>query len=384
MDAIKILFWFSAVFILYAYPGYPAVVWLISLFKSQRRRPPTSSGFPTVSLLISAYNEKAVIEEKIKNSLSLTYPKELLEIVVISDGSDDGTNEIVERYSSQGVRLKYFEGRIGKTACLNQVVPASRGDIIVFSDANSIYDSEALRNLVVPFHDETVGFVTGYTRYSDQRDSGTSSSLGLYAAMEKFTKKAESRMGSCVGADGAIFAVRKSLYKPLQKTDINDFVIPLTIVRQGFRGVLAENAFCVEQAAGNSRDEFRRQVRITNRTLRALFNNPDLLNPLAHALFAFELFSHKAAKFLAPFFIILFVFCAIVLASSGTGYLLLLLALCACPLFALGSGNERRRTALSRFNALCITFLATNAAILAGWFHFMRGKTFVAWSPVKR
>lgn len=381
MDIATVTFWFSAAFVFYAYFGYPVLIWLLSRVKPDKTFK-SATDLPTVSLLISAYNEEAVIEEKIINSLACNYPRNLLDIVVVSDGSDDGTNTIVESYSHRGVELKYFEGRIGKTACLNQVVPACSGEIIVFSDANSMYNQDAVVNLAANFHDPGIGFVTGYTRYSDHRRAGAASSIGFYAALEKFTKKAESRIGSCVGADGAIFAVRKRLYKPLQETDINDFVIPLSIVRQGFRGVLEESAFCAEKAAGAGRDEFRRQVRITNRTLRALFNNLDLFNPLAYGVFSFELFSHKAAKFLAPFFMILFVACAF--ARTGSSSLVLVPALGVCLLLVPGRRGERRESLLSRLQSLIRIFLTTNAAVLAGWVHFMRGRTFTTWSPLKR
>jgi cellulose synthase/poly-beta-1,6-N-acetylglucosamine synthase-like glycosyltransferase len=383
MDALTITFWFSAAFVVYAYFGYPALIWLLSRFKRVKTGK-SADPLPAVSLIVSAYNEEAVIEEKLINSLALSYPRHLLDIVVVSDGSDDRTNAIVERYASHGVRLKYFEGRIGKTACLNQVVPACSGEIIVFSDANSMFGKDALTSLAAHFADPKIGFTTGYTRYSDGRHGGTESSIGFYAALEKFTKKAESRIGSCVGADGAIFAIRRLLYKPLRETDINDFVIPLSIVRQGFRGVLEEGAFCVEKAAGE-RDEFRRQVRITNRSLRALFNNLDLFNPLAYGMFAFELFSHKAAKFLAPFFIILlFADCALALARSGAFSLFLIAALGALGLFAAERRSDRRHSLLRRLASLGSMFLTTNAAVLAGWLHFVRGKTFTTWSPVKR
>ena len=197
----------------------------------------------------------------------LEYPRQLLEIVVISDGSTDRTNEIVQSYADRGVQLRVFEGRIGKTACLNRVVPEANGDVIVFSDANALYEKDAVRDLAANFSDPTIGFVTGSTRYAVMPGAGEAATVGLYAALEQFTKKAESRIGSCVGADGAIFAIRKHLYPPLGEADINDLVIPLTIVRRGYRGVLEPAAFCIEPTAGDARGEFRRQVRITSRSL---------------------------------------------------------------------------------------------------------------------
>jgi hypothetical protein len=208
--------------------------------------------------------------------------------------------------------------------------------------------------------------------------------VGLYAALEQFTKLAESRIGSCVGADGAIFAIRRDLYLPLGEADINDLVIPLTIVRRSFRGVLEPAAFCVEPTAGDARGEFRRQVRITSRTLRALFRHAALFNPFLSGLFAFELFSHKAAKLLSPFFLIAFLLSTAALSRESTGFALTLLGLAACAALALPRHYERRLTLLKRFSGVCSMFFAMNGAVLAGWVQFLRGETYTSWSPVKR
>jgi cellulose synthase/poly-beta-1,6-N-acetylglucosamine synthase-like glycosyltransferase len=368
---MKILFWVSLFFLLYAYCGYAVVIWLISRLAPSQPVRRDGSFTPTVSLLISAYNEEHMIEKKIINALSLNYPKELLDIIVISDGSIDGTNDIVKRFEPRGVALHYYEGRIGKTACLNKSVPASRGEIIVFSDANSMYDRNAVKNLVANFADVRIGFATGYTWYAADTQGGIVTSIGIYAAIEKFTKKAESVINSCVGADGAIFAIRKKLYKPLRDADINDFVIPLTVIRQGYRGILEERAFCVEKTTEDQQGEVKRQVRITNRTLRAIFHNIGLFNPFAYGLFPFELFSHKVAKFLA-------------LAGRGTGYLLFLAAQLVFLLFAWLGYGAGRDSVLAKVSSICRTFITMNLAIAGGWIQFLRGETYTTWSPIKR
>lgn len=381
---MKILFWVSLFFLVYAYCGYPVLIWLMSKLSPSRSHKGDESFLPAVSLLISAYNEESIIEDKIVNALALRYPKELLEIIVISDGSNDRTNEIVKRFAPQRVALHSYEGRIGKTACLNKSVPASRGEIIVFSDANSMYDGDAVKNLVANFADDRIGFVTGYTRYAADTIGGIVTSIGIYAAIEKFTKKAESVINSCVGADGAIFAIRKKLYKPLRDADINDFVIPLMVIRQGYRGVLEDRAFCVEKTVEDQRGEVKRQVRITNRTLRAIFHNVGLFNPIGYGLFPFELFSHKVAKFLSPFFALLLVFCTLALMGCGTGYILFLAVQLMLLLFAWFGYAAGRESVLSRMSSICRTFVTMNLAIAGGWIQFLRGETYTTWSPVKR
>jgi cellulose synthase/poly-beta-1,6-N-acetylglucosamine synthase-like glycosyltransferase len=381
---MKMLFWVSLFFLFYAYAGYPVVIWLVSKAASSRRHQRDESFAPAVSLLISAYNEESLIGKKIENALSLTYPKELLEIIVISDGSSDRTNDIVRAYASRGIALHYYEGRIGKTACLNRSVPAARGEIIVFSDANSMYDRDAVRNLVANFADNRIGFATGYTRYFADAAGGIVTSIGMYAMIEKFTKKAESVVNSCVGADGAIFAIRRNLYTPLRATDINDFVIPLSIIRQGYRGVLDERAFCIEKSVEDQRGEVKRQVRITNRTLRAIFSNSDLFNPVSFGLYPFELFSHKVAKFLSPFFATALVLSTVALANRGTVYLLFLLAQILLVLLAWIGYKAGSTSIISKIGSVCRTFVTMNLAIAAGWVQFLKGETYTVWSPVKR
>ncbi len=381
---MKILFWVSLFFLFYAYAGYPVVIWLISRMAPSRRHQRSESFTPTVCLLISAYNEESLIGKKIENALSLNYPKELLEIIVISDGSSDRTNEIVKTYASRGIALHYYEDRIGKTACLNKSVPAARGEIVVFSDANSMYDRDAVRNLVANFADDRVGFATGYTRYFADAAGGVVTSIGMYATIEKFTKMAESIVNSCMGADGAIFAIRRNLYTPLRATDINDFVIPLSIIRQGYRGVLEERAFCIEKSVEDQRGEVKRQVRITNRTLRAIFSNSDLFNPMDFGLYPFELFSHKVAKFLSPFFAAALVLSTVVLANRGAVYLLFLLAQILLVLLAWLGYKAGSRSVISKAGSICRTFVTMNVAIAAGWIQFLKGETYTVWSPVKR
>ncbi len=384
MNTVEYIFWLSVFLLFYAYAGYPVLVWILARFISDKHKKNDGSQLPMVTFFISAYNEESIIEEKIVNSLTFSYPKDLLEIIVISDGSDDRTNEIVEQYAGKGVVLKYYAGRIGKTACLNKTVPTARGEVIVFSDANSMYERDAVRNLVENFADDTIGFVTGYTRYSIDPNDGTSTSVGIYSKIEKFTKKAESAVGSCVGADGAIFAIRKSLYWPLRDADINDFVVPLNIVQQGFRGILEEDAFCTENTARDPQSEVKRQIRITNRTIRAIFNNMALLNPFAYGMFSFELLSHKVVKFISPFFALVLVFCTLILVNSGTVYRLFLLALVIIFLVARLGYGSRRFHALSRLSSVCRTFITMNLAILGGWLQFLKGETYTTWSPLKR
>lgn len=382
-----IIFWVSFFAIGYAYLGYPALLWILTRLithQTSERRVDNEELQPSVTLLISAYNEEKVIREKLINALSLDYPAELLEIVVVSDGSSDRTVQIVAEFANRGVVLRHYEGRIGKTACLNRAVPLAKGSLIVFSDANSNYDRVALKALVQPFQDSTIGFVTGWTRYGSGEDVTASDSLGLYSRLELITKELESHLGSCVGADGAIFAIRKDLYLPLKDYDINDFVIPLTIIQQGYRGVLARKAVCSEQDAGGAKGEFHRQVRITNRTIRAIINHRQLLNPFKSGFFSVELFSHKLCKFLAPLFMIGLFISNLFLLTINSFFITTLIAqllfysgsfLAVCV-----SGN----TLFVRILTAAHSFILVNMAILIAWVKYFQGETYTTWSPTQR
>lgn len=383
MIAVEYIFWSSAFLIFYSYAGYPLLIWAVSLLKRRGNARSGSAPLPKVTLIVSAYNESDVIEDKILNSLASDYPLGLLEVVVVSDGSTDGTNETVERYSSRGVVLRNYEGRIGKTMCLNRAVPLAGGEIIVFSDANSRYDRMAIRNLVGSFTDG-VGFVTGVTRYGSKDGAGVAESVGIYSKVEILTKKFESRLGSCVGADGAIFAIRKDLFRPLNAYDINDFVIPLNVIKQGWRGVQCSEAFCVEDTAGSAKGEFNRQVRITNRTLRALFNNAGLFNPFRYGFFAIEIISHKLLKLSVPFLMVLILGANLALASKGPLYAVALGLQAVFYAAALSRHMVGRLESLSRVFSISHTFTAINIAILVGWVKYLKGETYVTWSPTQR
>jgi cellulose synthase/poly-beta-1,6-N-acetylglucosamine synthase-like glycosyltransferase len=239
-----------AVVLSYVFVGYPWALRAIVRVRGPRRvnaAPIT----PRVTLVISAFNEAAVIRRKIENALELDYPPDLLDVAVISDASHDGTDEIVESFPPDRVSLRRQRERRGKTAGLNNEVPALAGEIIVFSDANAIYRADAIRNLVRNFADPEVGCVTGEARYVE--GTGTTADAGEHAYWdyEMGLKRLETAVGSMVGGDGAIYAIRKHLWQPLPESAINDFLNPLQIVAAGWRNVYEPEAVAFEETAGD-------------------------------------------------------------------------------------------------------------------------------------
>ena len=331
---------------------------------------------PRVSMIISVFNEEGVIGDKIRNALSLSYPEELFEVVVVSDGSTDRSNEIVSSFTDSRVVFMPFTERKGKTSCLNQAVLKAKGDILLFTDANSMFPPDLLLHATRNFADPAIGLVTGWTKY--RKAEGDEESVGLYARLEMATKKAESMISSCVGADGAIFAIRKPLYQPLQDYDINDFVIPLNVIGQGKRVVLDTDVFCFEEPGEDESKEFRRQVRITNRTLGAIWRNIQYLNPLNYGTFALFLLCHKVVRFLLPFFFFGVLIVALFLAGRSAVYLLFALA----QGVFIGIGLAANYKLVNgRFPQLCSFFLMTIAAQSVGWMRWITGKSDTMWKP---
>jgi cellulose synthase/poly-beta-1,6-N-acetylglucosamine synthase-like glycosyltransferase len=291
----------SAGVILYTYVGYPALLRLLVWLRGPR--PVQRAGItPRVSLVISAYNEASVIRRKLENSLALGYPRGALEIVVVSDASTDGTDEIVAEYAGRAVTLVRQAVRGGKTAGLNRTVPSLTGDIVVFSDANALYEPDAIQKLVRNFADPDVGCVTGESRYVAGGGSIADASERAYWVYETRLKRWESALGSMVGGDGAIYAIRRALWQRLPETAINDFLNPLQIVAAGWRAVYEPDAVCLERTAGTLGREFRRRLRIVSRSWRAVFQAPAALDPRRVGLFAWALVSHKILRWLTGVF----------------------------------------------------------------------------------
>lgn len=298
----KFIFFFSIFMIFYIYFGYPLLIFLIGVIKNNR----VNKDFyePYVTILIAAYNEENSIEVTIKNKLSLNYPKNKLEIIVISDGSTDRTDDIVKQYASQGVKLIRQDPRAGKTSALNLAITEAKGEIIVFSDANSIYASDALGELLKNFNDSTVGYVTGKMIYTNPDGSVMGDGCTAYMKYENFLRQCETRIGSVVGVDGGIDACRKSLYQPMNPDQLPDFILPLRISEQGYRVVYEPDAILKEAALKASKDEYRMRVRVSLRALWALYDMRHLLTFSRSRLFAWQLWSHKILRYLCFVFLV--------------------------------------------------------------------------------
>ena len=380
---MDVLFWAGIALIVYVYAGYPLLLLLLNRVRGERpvRR---ANIEPDVTLIISAYNEEDVIARKLDNSLNLDYPAKKLEIIVVSDASTDKTDDIVRQYADRGVRLLRMPERGGKTVGLNHAVPQARGEIIIFSDANALYDRQVVRNMVRNFADPEVGVVTGESRYLIEDGDTSTESENLYWRYELMLKKLESALGSVVGGDGAIYAIRKSLYRPMQPSDLSDFVNPLQIVAQGYRNVYEPEAFSYEKGGESFEKEFRRKVRIVNRAWRGMVSMRRVLNPFRYGWFAVQTWSHKVLRWWIPAFMAMVLFANLMLLSESPFYQASLLLQGLFYGLALIGSARRSTRPMSRLVYIPYYFCLVNWASLRGIIENYFGRTYTTWETVRQ
>ncbi|MCX6043740.1 MAG: glycosyltransferase family 2 protein [Chloroflexi bacterium] len=378
-----ILFWGSLALIVYTYALFPVLVFVRGLFW---RQPYKSADItPSVSLVIAAYNEAKVIAEKLDNILALDYPRDRLEILIASDGSNDGTDAIVQRYTEKGVRLLSLP-RQGKAGALNSAVATTTGEILVFSDANSMFAPDAIRALVRPFADPEVGGVAGNQCYqTEQVGSMTGAGETSYWNFDRGLKQAQSQSGNTISATGAIYAFRRALFTTVATGVTDDFATSTAVIAQGYRLVFAPNAKAYEPVAGAKDIEFGRKVRVITRGLRAVLLRRELLNPFRYGFYALQLFSHKVLRRLVVLPLLVLVLVSPFLWSRGLFYRLVTVAqvaLYACSLLGMLLANQR--IGRSKIFTIPFFFCMVNAASLMAVINLIRGRRIDRWEPQRK
>src|SRR5262247_2004896 len=375
----QVVFVAAMAMIAFTYVGYPALMFALSIvFRRPVRRDDIT---PRVSVIIAAYNEERDIEAKLKNTLALDYPSDRMEIIVASDCSTDRTDEIVRRFRAQGVILRRQPGRFGKTIAQNRAAKAASGEILVFSDATTMYEPDAIRKIVRSFADPEVGCVAGQLIYADMSSSAVGLGCRSYWGYEKFLKRCESQVGSLIGVSGCLYAVRRICHARLANDMIDDFVIATEIHLQGLRTVYEPEAIAVEDANNQAKDEFRMRVRVIKQTLSALRRYREVLNPFRHKMFAVQMISHKILRYLAPFLMI----AALVssgLASGSVEWLRLafLGQLALYGAAVIGWVGDRLKIKLGPL-AIPYYFALVNVASFVAFLKYLCGKTYVVWEP---
>lgn len=373
------LFWSAGGFVVYAYLGYPLLLWAIATLKG--RGVDAGPIVPRVTFVIAAHNEERRIREKIENTLALDYPPGRLQLIVASDCSTDGTDDIVRSCASRGVQLVRAAERKGKENAQRLAVEASSGEVIVFSDVATVLEPDGVRRIVQSFSDPTVGCVSSVDRFLEA--GGTISGEGAYVRYEMLLRRLETRANSLVGLSGSFFAARREVCTPWAVDLPSDFNTLLNAVRRGLRGVLDPRSIGYYRNIADEKREYERKVRTVLRGITTLAENASLLNPLRHGMFSWQLFSHKLCRWLVPFALFAAFTASAALAGASPLYRVLFVlqaAWYAAGLFVLKTGF------FARFGLLRLPafFLAVNLSILSAWVRYARGERRAFWNPSER
>lgn len=381
---IAFLFWFSLGVIFFTYIGYPFLLFLFSLFENKKEsllQPQTKP----ISIIIAAYNEEKLIQEKIKNTLEQHYPSHLLQIIVVADGSADLTVKKASEFKE--VLVLYQEKRKGKAAAINRAITYTTHDILVLTDANSFLQPGALIKLIQPFIDEEVGAVAGEKKVINEQHHKHSSE-GLYWKYESWVKQYETNFNTVIGAAGELFAIRKNLYKSIPEHIItDDFFLSVSVNLQFKKVAYAKKAISVEYESITISDEWKRKVRISAGGIQSLFVLSEALNIFKHPKLAFQFFCHRVSRWLfcSPALIVLFVMNLFLIATTEfLFYEFFFLLQVVFYVFATGGWLLTLQKKYFKLFGIPFYIVFMHAAMLAGMVRFLTGKQSVLWEKAQR
>lgn len=381
VTVLLIIYSVTFVLCLGSYFLYPLGIFLfgkIAHFSVQQ-----SDILPPVSVIISAYNEGRDIEKKLDNTLALDYPREKVEILVGSDGSTDDTAKVIEKYPEPGIRFFKFQENRGKTSVQNDLVEKASHDILIFTDAASFLPKDALQKMVRNFADKRVGCVAGKMRFIDVDKNITTQSQGLYWRYEVKVRDLESSLGSLVGVDGPLYAVRKECYVPLAPNIISDLMTPLLVLGKGKKVILEPEAFVDEEPKEKSGQEFDTRRRITLRGMVGIFSHSELLNPVRHPLLSVQILFHKVIRWAVGLLVFINVLSCLGLALYSQVFQWILVGygvfFISAILGGLAAGRGIKVKALSVPYYFCLVNMAASLGII----DFFRGKQAITWKTVR-
>jgi len=319
MNALKFTFWILLFVVFYAYIGYGILLFFLirvkRLFQNSNQKEPDIDFTPEVTLFVAAYNERDYVAEKIKNSLELNYPREKLHLVWVTDGSDDGTPDLLKEF--EGIEIYHLPERNGKIGAMNRGIKLVKTPIVIFSDANTMLGKESIRRIVRLFSNPKVGCVSGEKRiFSKEKDAAAGAGEGLYWKYESTLKKWDAELYSVVGAAGELFAIRTELYQEVERdTLLDDFIISLRITQEGFTIQYDPEAYAIETASENVKEELKRKVRISAGGIQSVIRLRSLLNFFKYGTLSFQYISHRVLRWtLAPLSLPLMLITAFILA----------------------------------------------------------------------
>jgi cellulose synthase/poly-beta-1,6-N-acetylglucosamine synthase-like glycosyltransferase len=375
------IYWINVFFIFYTYFGYSLFILILARFFEHEVKKQDIN--PRVTFLITAYNEEKNIAKKLQNTLFLDYPGDKLEILVASDGSTDRTDQIVQEFAPQGVRLIRVNGRVGKTETQNRAVQSATGEIIIFSDATTEYDHLAIRNITRNYADPTVGAVSG--RYEYCNPTGASIGIGtiLFWKYENLIKRSQTRIKTITGCCGCIYSVRRGLYTPLPPDIISDLVEPLKILEKGYRIVFEPEAIAHEETTEKVKEEFQMRIRVISRGMRGLLYMRALFNPLKHGFVSFQLISHKLFRWLVPVFMVLLFSSNVFLIGTPFYTGTFIAQVIFYGMAIAGWVGEKLDLKLKLFS-IPLYFFTVNIASIISLFKTLKGYKAVTWETIRK
>lgn len=382
------IFWLGIFVVFYTYLGYGILIFIISKLKSRypvyTHQP--DAELPPVTFLVAAYNEEDFVAKKIENTRSLDYPKSKFKIIFVTDGSTDNTPQIVSQYPD--ITLYHESARNGKIHAVNRVMKFVETPIVIFTDANTLLNEKAVKNIVRHYQADNVGGVAGEKRIlAKSTDEASGAGEGLYWKYESFLKKKDSEVYSVVGAAGELFSVRTDLYEPPDRNMIiEDFYLSLRIASKGYRFIYEPDAYAMETASASVEEEWKRKVRICAGGFQAMLKLRYLLNPFKYGILSFQYFSHRVLRWtLAPLFLPLILLSNIYLATTGNSFyqLTMILQLAFYLMAALGNMLRNKKIPIPGF-FVPYYFAVMNLSVYAGFVRYLRGKQSVVWEKAKR
>lgn len=373
------LFFLSVFSIFYGYFGYPFSLRVIALFRRRDvlRRPIK----PAITVIIAAYNEEKRIERKIQNLLSVDYPTDKLEIIVVSDGSTDQTNPIVQAYEASGLKLLALPEHRGKEYAQSRAVRIAKGEILVFTDVAAQFQPGGLQRIVSNFADPTVGCASSQDLVLHR--NGAASGESLYVRYEMWLRKLESRVHSVVGLSGSFFAARRDLCQNFVPERDSDFQTVLNSIKAGMRAVSDEEAVCYYDDLANPSKEMARKERTVLRGIAVFFKNLSLLNVFKYGFFSYHYLSHKLLRWLVPFFAVLAFLSNAFLAMDSIAFLVLLVL--QILFYSAGLLNYFKFRYFHHFLfKIPSYFILVNLSIALAWIRFLKGERVLKWTPSER
>lgn len=385
----EITFWTLIALVLYSYLGYTVILYIIALFKKGKRKAKDDKGFyePEVTLFVAAYNEKDFISEKIRNSAELDYPPDKVKHVWVTDGSDDGTPDLLKKY--RHIKVFHENQRNGKIGAINRGMEFVTSPIVIFSDCNSMLNKECIREIVKIFRDESVGCVAGEKRISaSTSDKAVGSGEGLYWKYESVIKHLESEVNSTTGAAGELFAIRSSLFETAeQDTLLDDFVISLNIARKGFYIKYTPHAYAVEAASISIKEELKRKIRIACGGIQTMIRFPDLLNPFKTGILSLQYFSHKVLRWTVvpvSFILVYLLNIVLIFIHPQLVYQAIFAVLSAYYLLVILGAITKNRSTHHKYLFIPYYIFMMNMSIILGYIRYFKGKQSVNWEKAKR